>query len=192
MANSISPGFAKIKYTGATLTHYQILPLQPNGTPVVGVNGQLILKDASLSTFSAAIDAYIAVLKAEVPATVTFVSAEYWSKPTADDDPIWIYTHPLAVVGTNATGTDELKQRVISYRTGLGGGGFNYLLQIPTAVGVNARQNFPSGNALANATLAYIIGNSSFIIGRDGGRPIVGNWYTTKYNDNARKKKLQL
>lgn len=192
MANDIAPGFIKIKYTGATLTHFQILPVVPSGTLTPGNLPTVVQKNSTNVTMNIAIDAYIAILKAEVPNTVTFVEAELWSKPTPASNPIWIYTHPLGVVGTNATATDQLKQRVMSYRTSLGGGGFNYLLQIPTNVAVNARQNFPSSNTPANNTMAWLMGATSVVVGRDGGYPVVGNWYTTKYNDAARKKVLDL
>lgn len=192
MANSLYPMFIKLKYTGATLTHFKTIPVEPDGTPSVGVTPSLLPRSGSPITMGTFIDAFILVLKAEVPNTVTFIDAEAWYYPSVGADPIWIYTHPIAVVGTNATATDQLKQRVISFRTSQGGSGFDYLLQIPTNVAVNARQNFPSSSTPANNTLAYLISNACCVKGRDGGYPVAGNWYTTKYNDAARKKLLDL
>jgi hypothetical protein len=192
MANSLYPGFIKLKYTGASLTHYQILPVKVSGTPVVGVEPVFTMKGGGTANMTAALTSYLTLQKAEVPNTVTFVSADYWDINSVGADPVWIFTLPLTIVGTNATATDQLKQRVISFRSSLGGGAFNYLLQIPTNVAVNARQNFPTSNAPANATSGWLTGATSIVIARDGGWLVVPNWYTTKYNDAARKKVLDL
>jgi hypothetical protein len=189
---SLSPGFVKIRYTGVTYTHIQTIPVEPSGSPVIGTEPNFLTKAGTPLAMSTCINAYVALAKTLVSAAITFVDAEYWDQPVPEDDPYWVYTHPIAVVGTHATASVADRQQSISFRTGAGGLAFNYLLEISGAFPADARQNFPTGSAPVNALKDYLIGNTSWCVGRDGGFYVTPVWYTTKNNDSVRKKMLGL
>lgn len=190
--NALSPGFIRLRYTGFSLTHWQTIPVDPGGAIIVGQEPTIATNSAGNLDMGTVIDEYVEVIKVLFGNTVTFVDAEYWSQPLPDDDPIWVYTHPVGVVGTNATASAPERQHVISYRTTLGGMAFHYLMEVSGGIAGSLRQNFPTTSAGTNALNAYLLGTTGFFKGRDGGKFITPVWFTTKNNDAIRKRLLNL
>lgn len=192
MAHSLSPGFVKIRYTGSSLTHIQTLAVTPIGTPVIGTDPTFAQKGGANALMSVCIDAYIAVAKALHSAAVTFVDAEFWYQATPEDNPYWVFTHPIGVVGTHGTASVPERQSVISYRTGEGNNAFIYSMEVTGDIAGSQRQNFPTNKTYVNALNTYLVGSTSFVCARDGAFLITPVWWTTKNNDAIRKAILHL
>lgn len=192
MANDLSPGYLRVRYSGAQVTHFQTIPVEPVGTVTIGNEPNFLDKSGATVAMHTFVDAYVAAVKTLVSAAVTFVDAEFWSQPTPADNPVWIYTHPLTVVGTNATASVTDRQISISYRTSQGGLAFFYLLDVSGAIGADSRQNFPTAQSIVNTFNTFMVSNANCWRGRDLGKLIAPVWFTTKNNDALRKKSLSL
>lgn len=190
--NSLSPGFVRLRYLGSSLTHIQTIPVIPVGVPVIGDEPDFATKSTVNKTMSECIDAYVNVFKAVMGPTVTIVDAEFWYQATPEDDPYWVFTYPIGVVGTSGTASVPERQSVISYRTGQGGLAFHYMMEVNGSIAGSQRQNFPTNSTAVNAVNAFLVGTDSFFVGRDGAFFITPVWWTTKNNDAIRKKVLNL
>jgi len=182
----LSPGFAKLQVFDGHRTHYQTLPISTPTGVAVGDDPTIGKKGGGTIAFSAAMIEYAAVYKTFLPPQTTIVEASFWSKPTVDDDPIWIFSHPLTVVGTGSTGASYKQEIIQSYRTQLG-----HILKLylgPVAA------DYPNDNVhpltTADAMAAYVLGSTSVIVGRDGAFAIGALKSSSKTNDKWRKLEL--
>jgi hypothetical protein len=189
---SLAPGFVRLRYTGSSIEHIQTLPVNVNGLPTISEDPTFNLKGLGTKLMSEAVDEYVDVLKGMFSNTVTINDAEFWYQPEPEDDPYWIFTHPVGVTGTAATASVPERQSVISYRSGLGHNAFHYEMEVTGDIPGSQRQNFPTTKTYVNALNTYLVGSTSFITARDGGFLIVPIWWTTKNNDALRKKILNL
>lgn len=187
---SLAPAFIKLYYTFSGIQHVQTIPVAPSGALVPGVMPSLNTKSASPVTMAVGVDAYVVLLKAMYGATVDINNAEFWSQPLESDDPIWIYTHPIGVIGTNSTASVLMTQMVISFRTGLGGIYKLYMMEPSGFFPVNVRETYPFVAGVATNLANYLIGSTSWFAGRDNGVLVVPINRTTKFNDALRKRRL--
>jgi len=186
--NFLSPGFVKIRYTGPSGTHFQTLPVNPTGEYSPGSEPNFDPKVGSPVAMSTAVDAYIALAKVDFGASVTFVSADYWQQPTPEDDPVWIFTHPLGVAGTAGTDSSPARQSVMSFRTSLGGIFFWYGVDCTAAIAATLRDSYPFARGSSKAIADYLMSNDSWVLGRDNGTLAAAIWQTGKVNDALRKR----
>lgn len=188
MHNSLSPGFVKIRYQYATRPHTMTLPVLPDVTPVVGVEPIFKNKGGGTADMDTAIGMLLTVLRPFFFTDMDLQSAEFWSQPTADSDPVWIYNLPIAMAGTGTGATAQIKQGCMTFRTGAGGIYKMFFMEPATSATsvVLTAYPFPAG-ALTNMA-NFLTGNTGWIVGRDGAFPAVGITYTTKDNDKLRKK----
>lgn len=185
--NSLWPGFVRLEYLAATTKHIAILPCAP--VNLAGV-WNLTLKGGANQTFTAAIDAYMVVLRPCSPATMTFVSAQLWTLANPTADPVFVQEYGLNLAGTAAGGIVVDSQIVTTYRTGLGGLYRHYQMESSLAA-LNTKYKGPNFmNAVQLALINYIIGANGWIIGRDSGTLIVAISQITKTNDALRRRRL--
>lgn len=190
--NSLAPGFAKISYVQNLLTHVKTIPLLPSGTITPGVEPSVMTYAGTPITFSAAIDALIALMQPIYGADTSFSSAEFWSQPLSTDNPVWVFTHPIGEVGTATGASADKVQSVMTFRTGIGGLYRDYQMEISGDVPADLHVFYPfSAGPFANLA-AYLTGTTSWTYARDGSRLIVPVAFTTKVNDALRKKRLNL
>ena len=188
--NSISPGFVKIQYEFSSLTHYMTLPVVPEQVYEVGSLPSFLPRSGAAIPMNTAVAALQAVLLPFVGNGTEFIQAEYWQKPGVDDDPQWVYTHAMGVPGSSGTASVNSLQNVITFRTSNSGIYKMYLMEVTGAIVANTRNTWPFG-AGSNTNMAnYLIGTTGWVVGRDGGYPVVPMYATSKTNDALRKKRL--
>jgi len=186
--NSLSPAFIKILYSNGSVQHKMVLPTKFDGAVTPGVNPNLLLHSSANNTFTSSMSSWGDLLKPCFGTGTVFNSAEVWSQPTPDDDPVWIYTYGMGQVGTHASANITAEQVVMTFRSDLGGLSRLYLMETPFAANVKVLYG-----AMANPLLAvanFVVGSSSWIWSRDNGKPILCLQYKTKYNDVLRRKLL--
>lgn len=190
--NSLYPAFAILYYTFSNLTHKMTIPLSAPQSWVVGEDPELVLKNGVAGQFSASMDTLVGHLRDVHGATTEFNRAEFWGYPDSESDPVWVYSHPLALAGTAASGGTQSAQFTITFRTA--GGGIYRLVQMEqsTVFPVNIRNSVPIGNGPLDDIVDYAVSPTSCIRGRDGEALVVGINYTSKTNDAIRKRRLGL
>lgn len=189
MANSLWPGFVKLKYISNGHIHYQVLPVQPDG-PEAGVEPSFLLRNGVDNVLmSTAVDAYIALIDNFFPASTNFVLAEYWNIANVGDDPVFFYAYLIGAVGVNASPSVENEQIVITLRSNVGG--ILKLYYMEGSFSVNLVDDYPFSNVAVGALADYLVDPSTgWVCARDGGFPISPLRMTTKTNDVLRKKYL--
>lgn len=188
--HSLSPGFVKLYYTFSGIQHVMTLPVNPTETnPVVGEEPSFTRRNGTTALMSTLVLEWVTLVKAIYAPTAEFQSAEYWSAPTGED-PVWIYTQTLAIVGTSGSANISMSQRVMTFRTTIGGVYKAYFMECDGAVVLNTRDAYPFSGAPNAAIATYLIGLTNWILARDNGYPIAGINLSTKTNDALRKKRL--
>lgn len=192
MANSLYPGFIKLTYSFSGITHTQTLPVREGGLVPPGTEPMFDVNSGVDLSMSQCMTNYMAVMRPLFGSGTDFLTAEYWrmSSPTAD--PVWIYTHPLGVAGSHATQSAAMLQMVVSFRTSAGGILKLYLMEHTSAQAVNGRDAYPFSPGIVTNLANFVVGANGFIIGRDGGYAVVPAFYTTKFNDALRKRRMLL
>lgn len=190
--NNLKPGFIQIHYTTSLIPHKMTIPVVPlpgwipGNEPTLETNGVV---DKIMST---AINEFIVLIKPFFAATTEFHRAEAWFYPAGVDDPVWVYTHIIGVVGTGAGAFAAASQGVLTFRTGLGGIYKLYMMEITSSIAINSRDAYPFGSALNTNLATYLLGSGGWVFGRDNETLVVPLNYTTKTNDALRKRRLGL
>ncbi len=184
MANDLAPGFIKLHYASALAEH--IMTIGVNPYQAVGGAWFLVEKsDAIGQAWATAVSAFLAVMKAEAPPTVTFTFGELFTKAVGSA-PVFVDTAAFNVIGTGGV-IVSASQINFGYRDSVGGHGKIVLCDQSNAV--NQKFRGPAyGNATNLAVVNYLIGGSSFVYSRKGGFPINVPQILTKTNDVLRKK----
>lgn len=183
MHNSLFPGFVKLFYTVGTKEHVATLPAKPffavSSTWYVEAKG-----DPTGILWTTALTAYITVIKPFFHTSVTFTYAELWNMSAPDADPVYQDNVNLAIAGTSAIAVIPMSQTVFSGRTQDGGVAKLYLMETSQAVNTKTKPVY-TGAILAVQT--YMLGNTSWIVGRNGGFWVAMPQVTTKTNDTLRR-----
>lgn len=183
---SLSPAFVKLQYNYNTLReHIMTLAVRPSGSPVVGSQPNVLLADDSVEGFIVAIDDFVDALKPLFGNTTTFGIAEFWSQPTPDDDPIWIYSYDTSETGTSASANVALLQTTMTFRTQAGHMMKTVLLECPGTP--NFKDTTPWAGAYATFA-TFMKSDDNLAVGRDGSRAVATITVTNKTNDALRKK----
>ena len=188
--NSLAPGFIKLKYTFSGITHVQTIPVNPSGSPVVGSEPNLTPKTGSAISMSQFITDYMVVFRPMFGSGTAIDVAEFWKQSAPEDDPIWIYDHPINLAGSSGTASANYLQSVITFRTALGGLFKWYGMEVSGSIAVNTRT---AGPAFAGSILAlsnYLKGSTSCFLARDNATLMSPIFHSTKYNDALRKRRL--
>jgi hypothetical protein len=183
---SLAPAFVKLRITYSTLReHVMTIPVRPSGVPVVGELPNVLLADDSIELFTVAIDDFVDALKPLFGDATSFGLAEFWYQPTAEDDPVWIYTYDTSETGTNASPSVALLMATCTFRT-KGGHVAKIVLMEPQGT-ANYKDVTPWSGAYATMA-AFMMGDDCLMVGRDGTRLMTTINVTTKYSDALRKR----
>lgn len=188
--NSLAPAYVELFYS-ATIDsrlhpHTATYPVIPTATPVVGNVPNFVTNDDNDDTATNLITDWIDIMKTAYNGGFTFDRADIYSQPTDDDDPLFIVTIPLAVVGTSITATVKFCRLTCSFKTELGGNARLTLME--SIYAVNATDSFPYASVPIDSLADYALGNSGWIRGRDNGKLSTSTRYVTKVDDALRKK----
>lgn len=185
---SLSPGFVKLRYDDSHRPHFQTLCVIPSGAVVVGDEPRFERRTGAPELFSTLIELYAAALQSNFAAATTLVEATFWSKPLEDDDPIWIFTHPLNLAGTGGGSETFTRQVNRSFRTANGHIMRNVVEGVSNIFANDVSMPLP----LVDTVTAFCLGANNFLVGRDNGMPAAALNYSVKTNDALRKKELGL
>lgn len=189
MSHSLAPGWVNLFYNSNGHDHKQTIPVAVSGTPTPGTNMMLDPSVGSPISDATFVAALVAVLKPFFAAASHFDRFESWYKATADSDPIFIFGDAIDEDGTAAGAALPAGEGVLSWRCGDGSLLRMYLME--PAVTQDEKLSIPAQSTGPVHNLdVYVRGNSSPIISRKNGDPIVGINWTTKRNDKLRKKYL--
>jgi len=186
-----SPGYVLIKYQNGSFPHHAKIKVIPSTTPVVGAEPLFTTLGNGNVLMSTCIDAWITIVRTVYDADTTFISAEFWSKPTPADDPVWCYEHPINVTG-NVVGNVQLAgEMVFSFRTFGGHLMKLYFMDFSDQIDLNVRAALGTIGAGANANIRdYVLSDASWLVAKDNSHAVAPLYYNTKMNDVLRRKEI--
>lgn len=185
-ANSLYPGFVKLKYTANGHIHFQVLPVEAD-THAPGVEPTFTRPGAISVNMNTAINEYIALIDNFYPAGASFILAEYWNIATVDSDPVFEYALTSGAVGVNGAVSQPNGQMCISFRSSVGGILKLYFME--SSFSTDLKDEYPFNTASILALSDYLTDpTTAWVKARDGGYPIAGIRMLTKVNDALRKK----
>lgn len=183
MHNSLYPGFTKLFYTVGTKEHVQTIPCKP----FVAIGGAWSVEmkgDPLGGAWTTAVTAWVTAFKPLFANTTTFTYAELWTMAAPESDPEFRETLMLAVLGTAGSASVPMSQCCISGRTT--GGGVAKIYGMETAQAVNQKLK-PVYLTPYLGVVTYLLGSTSWIVGRNGGFWLAAPQITTKTNDTLRR-----
>lgn len=184
----LNPGFVRFRYDDTHRTHWATYQVDPSGVITAGVEPSFAIKGGGDALMSVCIAGWTAALATQLAAASGTVLAEFWSKPTASDDPVWIYAVATPQSGTGGGTETFVKQVNRSFRTGAGHLMRNVVVGISTSVGDDTVAPLPPTDDLAE----YLLSDDNWIMGRDNSFPVAPLNYSIKTNDVLRAKELGL
>jgi hypothetical protein len=131
----------------------------------------------------------VAKLKTFFSSTSTYDSFYVFHKPSPSDPPVFIWSAALGIAGTNAGATTVANEAVFSFKTPQPGGLKVYLMETAFGNDLKAPQPATTGSDQRNFT-DYMVGSTSWVIGRNGSPPLIPLFLTTKENDHLRRRYL--
>lgn len=185
MDTSLAPGYIRQTYDGTLFPHHMTVPINFDGTPVPGVEPDLLLKDASSSGSVAAWDDLLQLIKVFFPSSVHFGLAEIHAVDSDTGLDTFIYAWNAGVVGTAGGAQVVAGQNVFSFKTTAGSAFKLYLMESVEAV--NLRKLPPYVDAPNSNLSDFIVGDSSPVYGRGNAYPFVPVSIISKTNDKLRK-----
>ncbi len=188
--HSLSPGFVKFNYTAQNRPHHAIFPVQP----YQAIGGSWFLSEKADSIgrlWTLGVTELFNVWNLFFKVTeFAFSGAELWSKPSVNDDPVFVEALAITPTTTSATTGTLYNELVFTFRTQAGGILKLYLMD--TIFNADVRSDAPSygGNAIKSNFANYILSDASIVSGRDNSFAQVGLRAISKTNDAIRKKYL--
>lgn len=186
--NSLSPAFVKITYGSTTHTHHMKFPTLFDGTVTPGIIPNLKQYDGTPVALGTYVVTIVTLMRAFFAADISFTLAEAWSQPTPEDDPIYIASYSITGgTGTGGGSTVLASQKVMTWRTNIGGLYKTYFMDTNTAPNLTYLPPY----AGLSAELLYqnhVMGSGSCVYGLDGGKIIAPLKTKTKTNDALRRR----
>lgn len=187
--DGLANGYFKVTYLTEFAAHVQTIPVKLVGTLIPGQPfGEVELKSGDTDGIAPVVDDYTDRLAAMLPPQATVAQTEVWSKPTADANPLYLYTYEVAKIGTLNLPGVRASQFTVTFRSNLGGVGRFVLLD----AGLPLNRKYPitfAGLPQPFIDFAgWLVSGPSFFRARDNGYPIALLNALTKTNDKLRKK----
>lgn len=186
MANSLGEGFVRITYTGETVVHHQMLPVNFDGDPVQGSEPDFTTKSGGSVGAIAAVSNFLAVWQPFFENTTIFGLTEVYAVDPDTEERSFIYGFDAGGIGVSGGGNVPLSMAVFTLKTSKGG-----VLKLYAMEGVLVPNNkllppyTPSGNE--DDLFSFLCGASGWVVGRDDAYPFAPISITTKYSDALRE-----
>jgi hypothetical protein len=156
--------------------------------PDVGVEPEVVTKASSFIPISTGINAYVNVLKALLPAAGGFSSYDVFWLATPTASPLWVFGGEVTSgAGTFAEAAIVASQISISFRTERGGRFHVQLMETGAYLNTVLEGVALTGNPTFGPLCTYLVGNTSIVVGRDGGSLSSAIRSMTKTNDKLRR-----
>lgn len=189
--SDIAPGFLRITYGLPTSQHVMIVPVNPvPETVVVGQEPSFLTRGGIQLDMEIAWDTLSGYLAPMFTAAVSFTSVEFWSRPTPEDDPIFVYALPGGLPGTGVGTLAVDGMLTITFRTFAGG--IRKFVLMESIFPSNFIDQEPWSNAAMEDFITYIESANNFTYSRDNSYPFIGLKALGKTSDALRKRRLNL
>lgn len=187
MANSLGEGFVRLTYTGSSGIHHAVIPVNFEGTPVAGVEPTFTQKGAGTIEAEQAVADLMAVVTPFYDDTTLFGLAEVYSVNPATEERTFIYGWNVGLTGDGTLVEVPLTMATMSFKT-VAGGVYKFVM-MEQGFGANQKRYPPFDDSPAREALAaYIVGSTSWIVGRDNTYPFAPLSFTVKTSDALRKR----
>lgn len=187
MANSLSEGFARITYNGATGAHHAIVPINFAGTPVPGVAPSLTTKGATSVGAEVGIGEFLDVYRANFYSTTLFGLVEIYAVDPDTEERTFIYGFDASRAGSSGGVPVVLGMATTTFKTV--GGGVLKIVMMESVSPVNTKFYPPFDEETPiGALVEYVVSDASIVIGRDDEVAFAPISFTSKTSDALRKR----
>lgn len=178
--------FLEINYHSIYATHKQIIPTRAPASPAPGVIPDYTSWGGASLPGSDFLDDIVGAQEPFYLDTTSFDSAVFWATLPGDERPTAIAAKTIGSPGDSEyTGWDKAVQRTWSFKTT----DFNFLkiVQLDTPTSNNFGRYTGSLDTAGNAFVAYMLGDTHAIAGRDLSRPAAFWSLTLTLNEKLRR-----
>jgi len=187
LSSRLAPGFVRLRYSGETQPHNQIIPIKFAATPTPGVEPSLATSDESDVLFNTAIENYVtAALAGSFDVDTSFGFADIYSVSPTTGLRTFIFTHNLGEPGSAVTANVPLVEGVFVFKTTAG-----KPLKVYTMEGVYAADARSIGDVPNDGRqdmVDYILSGANIFYGRTDSWPLAFMSFTSKVNDVLRRR----
>lgn len=185
MDTSLSPGFARITYTGITGVHHAIIPVNVPSTAVGGVEPELTKKDATTQLAGDAITDFVNLWKAVLSTTQHIGLCEVYKVNPTTGEGTFLWGFDLDTNGSNSGAAEEFRSTVITFK--LTNGRIARLTWLDNSYPVDEKVYPPFSAASPEDVFAdYLVSGDSIYYGRGNAYPFAPISLTTKTFDPLR------
>lgn len=187
LSSRLAPGFMRVRYSGSTQPHTQVIPINFAGTPVPGVDPTLLTTSGSEVLFTVGVLDYVDnVLAEQFASTTNFGFADVYAVDPVTGIRTFIYTTSIGEVGTNVAANVPLSEGVFVFKTTVGKPLKVYVMEAVYAPGARNIGSVPAD--ARQIMLDYILGPTNLFYGRDDAWPLAFQTFTSKTNDTLRRR----
>jgi len=189
LSSHLAPGFIRLRYTGSTIPHNQIIPIKPASPMVAGVNPTLLTSGGGEVPFSEAIQTYWTDAFADSFSGVTVPGfAEIYA--VDPDTGIRTFIFAVSVTGIGTSGDEQvpLVEGIWFFKTTAGKPLKVYAMEGTYGADVRNIGSVPADGR--QAMVDYITSNDNIFYGRTDAWPLVFLSFTSKENDVLRRRAL--
>ena len=187
MANSLSPGFARISYTGPTGLHHAIVPINLKDGWVQGEEPTIFQKDGTEVPAVTGIGTYITAYAGIFDDGTDFGLVEIYAVDDETEERTFIFAFNSTESGSNVLGAVQYALSTMSFKTTKGG-----LIRqsaMECVFPVNQKFYAPyTGIADLLAFANYVVSANSIVFGRDGSYAFAPIATTIKTSDALRER----
>lgn len=184
--NSLSEGFVRITYSGATIPHHAIIPINFAGTPTPGVEPTLSTRSGGTKTVTAGVSEYVTELAKSFGDETIFGLAECYLVDFDDEERHFIYAWTVALNGSSVNGNVPLAMYTMTFKTIQGG--ILRVVAMESTLTVNQVVDPPFSSFTFLADLStYVVSDDSIVIGRDNAYAFAPIRVKSKTSDALRK-----
>lgn len=187
LSSRLAPGFIRLRYSGSSQPHSQVIPINFASPPVPGVDPTLLTSSLAEVAFTDAILDYVDnVFANQFDSTTNFGFADIYAVDPTTGVRTFIYTTSIEEVG-DSTGTNvALVEGVYVYKTTAGKPLKVYVMEGVYAANVRNIGSVPAdGRQVMNT---YILGPTNIFYGRQDAWPLAFQTFTSKVNDVLRRR----
>lgn len=184
--NCLAPAYLKVYYTSNGHEHVMTLPVKNDGT---GADFDLILYDDTTESQAEAMTDLVTLLQPLFNEADSFAGWEAYTQADCESAPVFRNAGTFtSIEGSNPSADEPWSQGVMTFKTSAGGRGRFQLME--GVFNPNSKLAAPTFTGALEDLRDFLVGNTSFIYGRDNGKLLLPLNWVTKINDKLRDKFL--
>lgn len=187
LSSKLAPGFIRLRYTGVTQPHNQIIPINFAGTPTQGVEPNLMQSGGGDIPFVLGVKNWVEFGLAPSFSTSTiFGFADIYAVNSVTGVRTFIYTTNIDDLGESVSPNIALVEGIFVFKTTAG-----KPLKVYTMEGVYNQDERSVGSVPADGRedlVEYILSTENIFYGRDDAWPLAFQTFTSKVNDALRRR----